>query len=174
MSASGSDVFFSTHTQLVQQDTDSLRDVFDARVDGGFPAPAPEPSCSGEGCQGAQTKVLPFPDPISSLAPAGGNLHPGNPGPVNGPPAPSLRIAKAKLSGNALLVTVNLSARGTVRISGRGLKTTTRILSAGAHQVRVALTKAGASLRRHHKRTSVRVGLTVGRQAVAKTMTVRL
>jgi hypothetical protein len=174
MSASGSDVFFSTHSQLVQQDTDSLRDVYDARVDGGFPAPAAEPSCSGEGCQGPRTTAPAFPDPISSLAPAGGNLHPGSPGAINGPAPPSLRIAKAKLSGNALLVTVNLSARGTVRISGRGLKTTTRILSAGAHQVRVTLTKAGASLRRHHKRTSMRVSLTVGRQTAAKTTTVRL
>jgi hypothetical protein len=171
MSASGADVFFSTHTQLVQQDTDSLRDVYDARVDGGFPAPPAKPSCSGEGCQGPQTTAPTFPDPLSSLAPAGGNGLTGNSGQRS---SLSLRLAKAKLSGNALLVTVNLSAGGTVRISGRGLKTTTKILSAGAHQVRVALTKAGASPRGRHKRTSVRISLTVGRQTVAKTMTVRL
>jgi hypothetical protein len=176
MSASGWDVFFSTHTALVPQDADLLGDVYDAHADGGFPAPAKPSECSGEGCQGPQTNVLPFPDPISSLAPAGGNLAPGKSGPIKGPPAPSLTIAKAKLSGNAVLVTVNLSAPGTVRISGRGLKTTTRILSAGAHQVRVTLTKAGASLRRHHKKTTVHITLTLtmGKQAVAKTMTVRL
>jgi hypothetical protein len=39
MSASGSDIFFSVSTQLVPQDADSLTDVYDARIDGGYPAP---------------------------------------------------------------------------------------------------------------------------------------
>ena len=79
MSASGADIFFSTHTQLVGQDTDVLRDIYDARIAGGFPAPAAEPSCSGEGCQGASS-----PEPTFGAAPgslsytAGGNLTPGS------------------------------------------------------------------------------------------------
>ncbi len=88
---------------------------------------------------------------------------------------PTVSITKAKLKGNALLVTVKTSAKGTVKISGKGLKTITkRNLKAGTHQIRVALTKAGRSLRAHHKKTSVRVRLTVGKQAVAKAGTVRL
>ena len=47
MSASGSDIFFFTTSQLVPQDTDQLQDLYDARIDGGFPAPPPETSCSG-------------------------------------------------------------------------------------------------------------------------------
>ncbi len=39
-SASGSDVFIATGDQLVPGDTDSLEDVYDVRVDGGFPAAA--------------------------------------------------------------------------------------------------------------------------------------
>jgi hypothetical protein len=40
MSATGSDVFFQTRAQLAGQDTDNLGDIYDARVNGGFPAPA--------------------------------------------------------------------------------------------------------------------------------------
>ena len=50
--ASGRDVFFTTADQLVGQDTDTDIDIYDARVDGGFPAPALSPSCSGDACQG--------------------------------------------------------------------------------------------------------------------------
>jgi hypothetical protein len=50
--ASGGDVFFSTVDRLVGQDSDSNLDIYDARVDGGFPAPAAAGSCSGESCQG--------------------------------------------------------------------------------------------------------------------------
>jgi hypothetical protein len=49
---SGEDVFFSTADPLVSQDTDTQVDFYDARVDGGFPAANPAPSCHGETCQG--------------------------------------------------------------------------------------------------------------------------
>lgn len=51
---SGEDVFFRTRDQLVGEDTDSRRDLYDARVNGGFPEPAPPPPpCSDEGCRAA-------------------------------------------------------------------------------------------------------------------------
>ena len=87
---------------------------------------------------------------------------------------PTVAIASAKLTGNTLLVTVKTSATGTVWISGYGLKTTRNNLKAGTHQVRVAFTKTGTSMRKHHKKTSVRVKLTVGKQAVAQATTVQL
>lgn len=59
LSASGSDIFFTTHTQLVGQDTDSLRDVYDARVDGGFPRPVVALPCAGELCQGSAGQPSP-------------------------------------------------------------------------------------------------------------------
>jgi hypothetical protein len=88
---------------------------------------------------------------------------------------PTVTITKTKLTGNTLLVTVRTSAKGTVRISGNGLKTTVKKnLKAGTYQIRVALTKTGTSMRAHHKKTTVRAGLTVGKQVVAKTTAVRL
>jgi hypothetical protein len=49
---SGSDVFFATQSSLLVQDY-GLLDVYDARVNGGFPAPPKSPAaCEGEACQG--------------------------------------------------------------------------------------------------------------------------
>src|SRR5262249_49387678 len=60
----------------------------------------------------------------------------------------TVKLAKAKVKGNALLVTVSTSTAGKVRISGRGLRTTTKTVAAGTHQIRVILTKAGRSMRK--------------------------
>ncbi|MFZ1155610.1 MAG: hypothetical protein WAN93_11970, partial [Solirubrobacteraceae bacterium] len=50
-SENGDDVFFLTTAQLSSQDTDTVPDVYDARVDGGFPVPPPLPACEGDACQ---------------------------------------------------------------------------------------------------------------------------
>jgi hypothetical protein len=73
--ASGRNVFFTTAAQLVGQDGDELSDLYDARVDGGFPAPKVT-GCSGEACQGAPS---PSPSPLSPgslFAGGSGNLAP--------------------------------------------------------------------------------------------------
>lgn len=55
---SGNDVFFITSQRLVGWDTDGARDIYDARVGGGFPEP---PSlgdiCEGEACRSAVTSA---------------------------------------------------------------------------------------------------------------------
>jgi hypothetical protein len=48
---SGRDVFFTTADSLVPQDTDTQVDLYDARIDGGFPAPATPVPCMGDPCQ---------------------------------------------------------------------------------------------------------------------------
>jgi DNA-binding beta-propeller fold protein YncE len=70
-SADGSDVFFSTTHSLLEQDF-GLRDVYDARVNGGFPAPeVVPPECEGEACQGtAATPEGPTPASESAGGPA--------------------------------------------------------------------------------------------------------
>ena len=51
-SASGNDVFFTTESQLVPEDRDTVVDRYDARVGEGLPSlPAGAPSCAGDGCQ---------------------------------------------------------------------------------------------------------------------------
>jgi hypothetical protein len=88
---------------------------------------------------------------------------------------PSIKITRTKLKGNTLLVTVKTSANGTIRISGNDLKTTTKKnVKAGSHQVNVALSKAGKTAKKHRKMTKLRASLTVGKQAAAKTISVKL
>lgn len=51
--ASGDDAFIVTRERLVGWDVDSSYDLYDVRVGGGFPEPAPPPSsCAGEACRG--------------------------------------------------------------------------------------------------------------------------
>jgi hypothetical protein len=73
MSSSGEDVFFTTADQLVPQDEDTQVDLYDARIDGGFPPPVSLlPSCSGDACQGALSAAPTLLSPGSELQ-AGGN-----------------------------------------------------------------------------------------------------
>jgi hypothetical protein len=52
LDASGSDVFFRSADQLVPQATDTQESLYDARIAGGFPAPAAPAGCVAESCQG--------------------------------------------------------------------------------------------------------------------------
>jgi hypothetical protein len=49
-SEDGSNVFFVTHSQLVPQDIDSFGDIYDARIDGGFPPTVEAAPCQGDTC----------------------------------------------------------------------------------------------------------------------------
>ena len=65
-SADGRDAFIATAERLSRWDTDASYDLYDARIDGGLPEPAPvPPSCQGDACQPAATQ-LNDPTPASS------------------------------------------------------------------------------------------------------------
>jgi hypothetical protein len=72
--STGENVFFTTADQLVPADTDTERDIYDARVEGGFPAPKSEEKCVGEACHPSITAPPVF-GPLASLTFTG----PGNP-----------------------------------------------------------------------------------------------
>jgi len=66
-SSTGDDAFFVTREQLVGWDTDQAWDLYDARVDGGWPQPAAPPvACAGDACQ----PTIPTPPLIQSTASA--------------------------------------------------------------------------------------------------------
>jgi hypothetical protein len=74
-SPDGSDVYFATRQRLVGWDVDRSYDLYDARVEGGFPEPRPVPAaCEGESCLPA-TQAAPGAPPSASQAAGPGNPH---------------------------------------------------------------------------------------------------
>jgi hypothetical protein len=71
-SPDGEDVFFSTASKLVESDPGSI-DLYDARVNGGFPVREPPVECEGEACQS------PPPPPRFDSPSSGTYRGPGNP-----------------------------------------------------------------------------------------------
>ncbi len=67
--SSGRDIFFTTHESLVSQDDDAAGDIYDARIDGGFPPPPPQLlECEGDACS------TPFAAP-NDLTPSTATFH---------------------------------------------------------------------------------------------------
>ncbi len=71
-SSDGSDAFFVTNASLLPQDP-GLYDVYDARVNGGFPQPVPTAACEGEACQGPLSPPN-DPTPASATFNGAGNV----------------------------------------------------------------------------------------------------
>jgi hypothetical protein len=102
--ASGRDVFFATHSQLVSQDNDSSGDVYDARIGGGFPPPPRAVECEAGAC------VSPLAAPVDTTPASLSFSGPGNPAQPVAAPKPA---AKAR---------VKPCRRGSVRKHGRCVK----------------------------------------------------
>jgi hypothetical protein len=91
-SASGDDVFIATRERLAATDTDELVDVYDARVDGGFPVSVVPTPCEGNTCQ-EPAGPPPFGLPMSALFAGDGDLA---------PPSPSVKPTRKQLLARAL------------------------------------------------------------------------
>jgi hypothetical protein len=76
-SENGENVFFTSTAQLVPQATPEFTNIYDARVDGGFPSPASTPECTS--CQGVGSSQLPLNTPASETLAGAGNPAPGPP-----------------------------------------------------------------------------------------------
>ena len=85
--ASGQDVFFSTADQLVPQGVVAQDALYDAREEGGFPAPIVTPGCVGETCRGT-TEATPQLQLPATLDQVGGDNLP--------PPVESKPVSKRK------------------------------------------------------------------------------
>jgi hypothetical protein len=78
MSADGRDVYFETDDSLVPQDQDEGDpSIYDARVEGGFAAPAAK-SCLEDSCQGTPAGAPVLPAPASSSVRGPGNVPAGH------------------------------------------------------------------------------------------------
>jgi hypothetical protein len=171
ISPSGRDVFFMTTEQLIPGDVDTIMDIYDAHVDGGFDQSTP-PTCTGDACQGRRS-VPPTetkPDSASST---------GEDGAPQMTPAFSVgkltasQLKRVASTGKvSLVVTTNapgtLSAKATATIAKRSSTVgSARRTVAKAGTVSVTLTlskKARAELKRQRKLT---VKVLVGQDNVA-------
>ncbi|HXB64669.1 MAG TPA: hypothetical protein VNV42_07315 [Solirubrobacteraceae bacterium] len=89
LDASGNDIFFKTAASLVKNDTDTQEDVYDARVDGGFPVREAALPCEGETCLGSAAGLPVFGPPGSATV-----IGPVGVVPTDGGADPSLRSAR--------------------------------------------------------------------------------
>jgi hypothetical protein len=144
-SASGDDVVFETQAHLTWQDGDTVQDIYDARVDGGFAAPGASTTCVGEGCQGPSGPMIALALPGSATASGLGDLVSG-----------LLPVSTRKLSvlsartivGSSGALKIRVPGKGGLVVSGLGLKPAqATVFGAGVVSVRILLTrKARASL----------------------------
>ena len=65
-SSNGDDVFITTTDHLAPQDIESATQIYDARVDGGFPYRPFTTGCNSGQCQGPQTPAPVFGAPASA------------------------------------------------------------------------------------------------------------
>jgi hypothetical protein len=155
----GRDVFFVTGQQLVGQDTDNVRDIYDAREGGGLPGQArakASPSCSDDDCQLpassqpalASIGTVTFTGPGSTPAGAAAGV------------AGRVSVAKPEMvKGASGLLKVRAPGKGRLTVSGAGVATAKRtVTKAGTVSLRIALTAKGrlTLMKKHRFRTTVR------------------
>ncbi|THD79797.1 MAG: hypothetical protein E7812_08720 [Phenylobacterium sp.] len=93
---------------------------------------------------------------------------------VTGCPKPTLKVKTTEITGGTAVLSVTTSQVGSVTITGRGLKTVKKTLTAGKHRVEVPLTAAGKSVRRRHGNTKLRISVKSAAGTASKTFSLKL
>jgi hypothetical protein len=110
-SASGDDVFFVTHDELVPTGLGRVSALYDARVGATSSNLLPLAECTGEGCRGT-----------SASAP-----HSATPGSTVTRFNPSIAIyGKRIVKGDRALLAISVPASGRLKVSGKGLRSLNR------------------------------------------------
>jgi hypothetical protein len=175
----GRDIFFFTGAQVLAIDGDANTDLYDARVDGGFTV-GQTPPCSGDVCQGQQSR------PPSLTVPRAPVLRSG--GLTETPPAFSLRAmsaaqrkALAATGKFTLTVTTNvpgtISVKATAAIGGRAVTVGSgrRTLAApGRVAVALSLSKRARRQLVARGRLTVRIVVSHSKVALDRSVTLRL
>jgi hypothetical protein len=176
---SGDDVFLSTRSQLTSGSNGNWINVYDARVDGGFPGPAPEPApCVGQACRGARS-VPAFETPASSLGATEEGRATGAARFSVTPLSASQRRQLARTGKLTLKVTTTspgtLTATMRATLAGKPTKVaraTAKLTKAGA--ARLDLTLSRAARERLAAEKSLALRLDVAFSGGGRTATVRL
>jgi hypothetical protein len=180
ISASGTDIFFTTTEQLTGTDGDTSPDIYDARVGGGFDFTA-APVCLGQECQGTPT---PEPD-----LPAARSDAPTEQGDVVrvvtvfslGAVSATQRVRLAATGRVTLTVTANIpgvvSATATATIAGRSLRVGSvrrTMARAGTTRLVLALSKKARQRLKSVGRLSVKVAVGHSKVSATRSTTLKL
>jgi hypothetical protein len=133
-SESGNDVMLVTKDGLIPSDTNDTYDVYDVRVDGGFPEPVTE-GCEGDSCQAASAAP-------GASSPASRNVR--GPGNQRLAKVAAVKIAQLGKPGKKARVRVEVPAAGRLKLGGKLLRSQSRAVKAkGTVKATLRLTKAG-------------------------------
>jgi hypothetical protein len=171
-STSGRDVFFSTYDSLGSRESDGGdNDIYDARVEGGFPAPVrtETATCTADECQGSSSAPPNLPIAGSAAFSGSGNL-------LSQAPPGSIRVLASTVTGRAAVLKLSVPGAGRLSASGAGLRQTVVTASkAGTYLVRVQLSQGTARLlaKKHRLALTVLIVFTPS-GAPASTVRVRL
>jgi hypothetical protein len=181
LSRSGRDLFTMSSSALVPQDTDgSVRDVYDARIGGGFPYTPPSVcNALADGCQ-PPSSLPPSPSPSATARP--------NPKGNSNPPALSFgkigsaaRKALARTGRLTLKVSgpagSTVRAKATAEIDGKTVligSATRRITAGGTGAIQLRISKAARRQLAAAGKLVVRVAVTDSRLGGSRSTTLKL
>ena len=159
----GSNIYFTTPQKLVDQDPDGLRDLYDARVDGGQVFTEEQRPCNeaeGKECQGKEAGQIGT-GPSASEAKGEGNPPLPAPAPKKAVEAfieKAVAVSKHSHKGNTITLTVAAPGKGKVSISGNGVSSAGKSVSkSGSYTIKLTLGKKAKTAVKHHKKLKVKL-----------------
>jgi hypothetical protein len=168
---SGNDALFATADKLVPQDIDDRTDLYDARVGGGFPPPpSPDEPCLADACQGEPSAAAPL-VPGSTVTFFGA----GNFGPADDATKSARKVSVTKpktVRGTRTTLKVKVPAKGTVTVSGAGLRSTKKTATKAqtlSLTVRLTASSIARLKHRHSLKLVARVAFKPGRGSASTT-----
>jgi hypothetical protein len=180
ISPSGRDVFFTTTAQLISSDVDTVMDIYDARIDGGFDQ-STRPKCSGDGCQSPPSAPPSATKPDSMLLTGQDGSPRATPAFTVGKLTASQLERVAPRGKVSLMVTTNapgtLSAKATATIVKRprtvgSAKRT--VAKAGTVSLLLTLSKKARAELKRKRRLTVKVLVGQDNVAIARTVSLKL
>lgn len=139
---SGDDVFIVTTDTLVPADQDTLEDVYDARVGGGFPVNGNTVApCSGDACQGEPTPTPTLPTVATGTVGGADNATAASASSAKANSEVKAVMLTKTVHGTSFVVKVKAPGAGRITVSGDAIKTLRRsVKRAGTYSLRAALT----------------------------------
>jgi hypothetical protein len=156
-SQDGNDVYLISFQSLTPEASPSEISIFDAKVDGGFPAPlkAAEP-CAGEACSGPQTPATHPPANATESFTGPGNVVTTTTGNVKA----SVKLATASLAKGrqTLVLKITVSGGGRIVVALKGGHTLARsVTKAGTYVLRLSTTVHERTALKHRQKLTVSV-----------------